>query len=112
AWQWRNRVHIAEKTQKILNERQVASRVLPLPFLVPYFRSCGEVEDEQLQDAWARLLAAAITDDAAQHVAFVQTLQQLSPLDVRVLNALIRNEAIGAHDERVAAIVGATGLSA
>jgi hypothetical protein len=88
-WQWENRVKIADKTQRILAERRITTRVLPPDFLLPFIRDCGDTSDETLQDAWARLLTAAIEDDANQHIAFVRVLSGISATDAKVLQAII-----------------------
>lgn len=89
-WQWRNRVRIAERAHQMIEESGIARRVLPPDFLLPLIRDCGDTSDETLQEAWARLLAAAVADDAAQHIGFVHILKQLAPADAKVLDALVK----------------------
>lgn len=109
-WQWKNRVRIAEKFRRIVETKQIAARVLPPSFLIPLIRDCGDVEDENLQDAWARLLASAVENESAEHVGFATLLKQMAPSDARVLQALIR-EGPFARTQRVAALTKITGFS-
>ena len=102
-WQWQNRVRIATKVEKILDDRDIPRRILLPDFLLPLMRDCGDAADDDLQSAWANLLVAAIESDASEHVAFISTLKQLSPLDARVLNALINHGYIK-RDERATVI--------
>jgi len=109
-WQWKNRVRIAERVDEMLRSKEVARRVLPPDFLVPLLRSCGDASNESIQEAWARLLVAAVASDDAQYIAYVRTLQQLSPSDVRVLDALIRSTPTDDRKERAEHLSQITGL--
>lgn len=111
AWQWANRVRVAEKAEILITEKKIVKRVLPPSFLVPLIRSCGDADDETLQQAWARLLVDAVADDDSQHIAFVRTLEQLSPIDVRVLDYMIHNQAMPRGEDRTNAIANGCALS-
>jgi hypothetical protein len=104
-------VRIAERVDEILRSKQVARRVLPPDFLVPLLRSCGDASQETMQEAWARLLASAVISDEAQYIAYVRTLEQLSPSDVRVLDALIRTTPTDDRNERAERLSSITGLA-
>jgi hypothetical protein len=108
-WQWLNRVNIAGKVEKILEERKVAARVLPPDFIFPAIRECGDAADDDLQTAWARLLAGAIEDDKNARVAFVHTLKQLSPTDAKVLTTIV--ERGPESTKRIKQIAAAMGLA-
>jgi hypothetical protein len=89
-WQWRNRIAIFEKFDRIRQQRKLAIHVLPPEFLLPLIRECGDTSDEKLQDAWARLLAAAIEHESNQHIGFIQVLSGISSTDAKVLTAIVQ----------------------
>lgn len=88
AWQWRNRIRIADKAQKILREVNVNPHVLPPGFLLPLLVAAGNTEEESLQDMWANLLANAAHDVALQQRMYIYTLERLSPDDASVFGEL------------------------
>jgi hypothetical protein len=91
AWQWQNRIRIAHRAARLLEECEVAERVLPAGFLVPLLDRAGNVDDPTLEEMWARLLCAGVRDPGAAHPAFITLLSQLS-----------RNEAVLlSHSERL-----------
>lgn len=87
-WQWRNRIRIAEKAQRLLEESKVAARVLPRGFLLPLLEAAGNCEEDSLQDLWARLLANATADDGAQLSIHIETLRRLSPGDAAIFSRM------------------------
>lgn len=109
AWQWSNRVRIAEKVESRLEAHSVARRVLLPDFLLPLIRDCGDAGDEHLQDLWADLLVSAIENQDAEHVAFLKTIGQFSPTDARVLKTML---TIGyrKRNERAKAIADELGI--
>jgi Abortive infection alpha/Protein of unknown function (DUF2806) len=109
-WQWQNRIRIAERAQRIMEEKKIAVKILPPDFLIPLIRDCGDVSDETLQEAWARLLAEAVSNDEAQHISYVHTLKQLSPNDAKVALALIEAGPVS-RDERLDELAKLTSLT-
>lgn len=89
-WQWKNRIRIAEKAQKILDEKKIAAKVIPPGFLIPLLEAAGNVEDETLQDMWASLLASSVESETSQHPAFVAVLSSLSIEEATLLDYLNR----------------------
>lgn len=85
AWQWKNRSKNAEKVSKIMEEDQVGQRVLPTGFSLELFDAAGNVEDQNLQDLWANLLASAVADEDKAHPMLVNRLRQLAPAGARML---------------------------
>jgi len=109
-WWWSNRLRIAERCAAKLKERGIAIRALPLDFAVPFLRECGNTENPDLQEWWAELLTSAIGDESYSHVAFVHTLQSMSPADVRFLDVMLSSEPVQ-RDERFEVVAKASGLS-
>lgn len=90
AWQWANRCRIAAKAQAIMEKNGTAAKVLPKGFLLPLIEATGNVEDDDLQDLWAQLLASGAQDAEAQHPAFIETLRRMNAEDARSLRELHR----------------------
>jgi Abortive infection alpha len=96
---WR-REHLAviwHKAKERLRERGIeAPAVAPLKLLGPILSAAADENREELQDLWARLLAAALSPDrqARFRLAFISTLKQMDPFDAVVFSALV--EAGGA----------------
>ena len=103
-WQWTNRIRIAEKAERLVDKNKASLRVLPNSFLIPLLRESGDVDDENLQDAWAQLLAASIEDDVAQHTGFVHLLKQLVPIDAQVIRSMLQVGFCKDDEERTQAI--------
>lgn len=92
AWQWMNRIRIANKAQKIMDENEVAAKVVPAGFLVPLLEAAGNVEDETLQDMFARLLVSGVESEDNQHPAFVRMVQELSVQEAQIVKTLWEQE--------------------
>jgi len=88
-WQWINRLRIADHVDEILRKRGIKQREMDPGFLLPFLRDCGDVSSELLQETWARLLVAAIECESNEHIAFVNTLRNLTATDVQVMNCMI-----------------------
>jgi len=118
AWQWQNRIRIAVRASEIIEQQQIARRVLPPGFLLPLLEAAGNVEDPDLQHLWASLLASAVGDDSSQHPLYIATLRGMDGADARLLRRLAlhatRETAITvpaeAGDDRSAARLIALGL--
>lgn len=78
AWQWANRIRIANRAREILDKYSVPEQVLPTGFLVPLLDQIGNVDQPELQNLWAQLLASAVESELARHPSFVSILSQLS----------------------------------
>jgi hypothetical protein len=109
AWQWQNRIRIAERANALLEKNHVARRVLPPGFLVPLLDAAGNVDDPNLQELWAQLVAAAVEKDENVHPMFVEALRSLSNHEaVYFQNELARQAA--AHGDERAPIADARGM--
>ena len=109
-WQWKNRITILEKAKQILEQKGIKERRLNPEFFLPFIQESGNSESEELQNAWAALLAGAVEDDSCEHVGFVNTLANLSAVDVRVLDCMI-HQPFAERDERKKMIANQLGLS-
>ena len=88
AWRWQNRIRIGAKARQKVEE--VRGNTVPVPpaFLLPFLEAAGDVDSEELQDLWARLLASVATGAAEHHPAFVRTPQQFSAVEAHLLTWL------------------------
>ncbi|MEN6335474.1 MAG: Abi-alpha family protein [Phycisphaerales bacterium] len=84
-WRLKNQVRLMVKAKEWLEQKKVdPAKVLPDIF-VPILDEGSKVEDEQLSDMFASLLASHLdskTQDRV-HPSFPKVLSQLSPLDAR-----------------------------
>lgn len=108
-WQWKNRINILFKADRILRDRGVTPRKVSRDFFLPYFQDAGNVEEDSLQEAWAKLLAAVIEDSTAERIAYTNTLKNFNAVDVQVLDCMVR---IGYRTpkDRTQAIANAAGI--
>jgi len=109
-WQWCNRINIAEKAYRKLQEKNIDPRALPPSFAVPLLRDAGDVEDEFLQDLWAALITSATADDRNVNIAFVDILHSMNPSDAIFLDAVLRTQHAG-RDGRIEAVMNASTLT-
>jgi hypothetical protein len=92
AWRWANRIRIAEKAAKRLAETEMEAKVLPPGFLIPLLDTCGNVDDESMQDMWASLLTEGVRDESSQQATYRKTLEALTPGDAKWIMSLRRDE--------------------
>lgn len=88
-WRWRNRLRVAAKAAKLLEESKVAAKITPPGFLLPLLEAAGDSDDEAVQDLWGKLLAAGIEKESARHPAFRKTIERMSGDDGRFLEKFI-----------------------
>lgn len=87
-WQWKRRLDILERAERILADRRVSIRELSPGFTIPFLEGAGNVDSAELQNLWAGLLAFAVEDDHAQHPMFIRILKDLNADEARLLFAL------------------------
>jgi hypothetical protein len=96
-WQWVNRIKIAARAQEIMDENAVAARVVPKGFILPLVDIAGNVDEPDLQELFAHLIANGAADEKAQRRQFAETLKMLSAEDARFFIALARMEGEAFH---------------
>jgi Abortive infection alpha len=83
-----------QRTRERLRERGIAEPEPPsLKHAIPLLQAAADEENEELQDLWSRLLAAAMdpTRRDALRQSFIQTVKQMDPMDALVLKAICDN---------------------
>lgn len=86
---WQRQVRFFERANEILEELDVENtRVVPPKFALPIITHASLEEEDDLQDIWARLTANAMdpTFDDEIRYAYIEIIQGLNPVDVRILN--------------------------
>lgn len=87
----RNFAKMSAKTEDILRQRRVKETISVSPSIaIPLVEAARDEGREELQDVWAKLLAAAMDPARTSLVrlSLVQAVKQLDPLDARILNEL------------------------
>lgn len=89
---WERRVRLMKRAEQFLAEQglEAPTRHVPMKIALPIFEAASLEEDDELQDTWARLLVNAADADSAVDVerGFVTILQDLGPLEARLLQAI------------------------
>jgi abortive infection alpha-like protein len=78
------------KTEERLHARRVEGHEPSLSIALPIFVAAADENREELQDIWARLLAAAADPARAKsfRLAFIETAKKMDPLDAAVLQGI------------------------
>lgn len=89
---WERQVRLMDRADEFLAQRgqSFPNRKLPLNLAIPILQAGSLEEDDKLQDRYASLLASAADASAQIEIrrAFVSILEDLTPLDVEVLDAI------------------------
>src|SRR5580704_10526643 len=83
-----------QRTRERLEHRGIADPEPPsLKNSIPILEAAADEENEELQDLWSRLLAAAMDPNRrdAMRQSFIQTVKQMDPMDALVLKAVRDN---------------------
>ena len=88
---WQRQISLIEKAEKIIDQKQLSATFRPISpkLALPIFHSASIEDEESMHDIWAKLLVASL-DPAMKtpRTAFVEIINQLEPLDVRILKQL------------------------
>jgi hypothetical protein len=89
---WERQQAYINKAETIMRARGISAptRELPLPFAVPLLTAAVLEEDDELRDAWARLLVNAgnSATEMELRTAYVEILRGMSAFDVKILSKL------------------------
>jgi hypothetical protein len=92
-----NIVRIVEKARERLKARGVEPTEPPsLSLLLPILVAAAEESRDELQDIWARLLAAAADPSRVKsfRIAFIEAVKKMDPLDAAVLETANRLNSV------------------
>jgi len=99
-WKWKNQIHIVKKAKSHLESIGLQPKAPPLKIIVPLLESASLEEDTNIQEMWSKLLASALVDSATIVPNHIDTLKQLSPAEVRVLDLMYGQYNAGLADDK------------
>lgn len=89
---WERQIRLFKRSHEFLqmNGLSAPTRSVPLKLAIPIIQGASLEEDDDLQDRWAALLVNAANAEFHSEVrrAYVVILEQLTALDVQILDAL------------------------
>jgi Abortive infection alpha len=83
-------VALWQKTRERLQDRRIDPQLPSLKYAIPILEAAAVEENEELQDLWSRLLAAAMDPNRrdAMRQSFLTVVKQMDPTDVLVFKAI------------------------
>ena len=89
---WERQVRLMQKVDELLEELgfKGPTRAVPLKVAIPLLQAASIEDDDSLQDKWANLLVNAANANSGVEIgrAYVEILQQISPLEAKLLDAV------------------------
>ncbi len=82
-WKARNTALVLVRARAIMDDEKIEVREVPRSWVLPLLDVAGNVEDPDLQEMWARLLASGVAADEHRHPMWVKILAQMSAEDAR-----------------------------
>ncbi|MCE9637136.1 MAG: DUF4393 domain-containing protein [Planctomycetes bacterium] len=86
-WRHGNMTLLLARTAEVLDKRGVEPRPIPIAVLFPLLEAASLVDDVDLTEMWAQLLASGVEADEHQHPMWVRILAQMSAVDARAFAA-------------------------
>jgi hypothetical protein len=108
-WRIKNLLGSMEKTNQILVERGIKPAPISKKLVYQFLDGASKEEDETLQQLWAGLLATALQGHQT-HPAYPTILEQITPLEARILNILFLESKNPLSEVPVAASIRAIPL--
>jgi hypothetical protein len=89
---WERQLRLMERAEEFMQEVGIdaPTRALQMKLAIPLFQAASLEEDDALQDLWAKLLVNAIDGENGIDLqrAHISILEQLTPLEVRILERI------------------------
>ena len=88
---WERQIRLMQRAQTFLalSGMEAPNRAVPMKLAIPIMQGASLEEDDSLQDRWAALLVNAATISFGEvRRSYVSILEQLTPLDVQILDVL------------------------
>jgi len=104
-WRFKNQVNIIVQAKRFIEQKGIQPGKIPLKTLAPLLEHSSWEEDPDMQSKWASLLANAANPKYSYdiHLAYVEILNQLTPLEARLLDLLF-NEYEGTPSDKKQAL--------
>ena len=82
-----------QRTRERLRDRGIDPEPPSLKYAIPILEAAADEENEELQDLWSRLLAAAMDPNRrdAMRQSFIATVKRMDPIDALVFKAIHDN---------------------
>ncbi|MDR3502215.1 MAG: Abi-alpha family protein [Legionella sp.] len=99
-WRWQNKIKILQKANKFLESRDIDPKSLPEPFpyeiVIPLLEASGEATDDTISTMFSNLLADSLDPVTSRliHPSYGKVLNQLAPIDVRILVGLFSETSV------------------
>jgi len=87
-WRWSKQVDIIKKAQVKIESSGLSKKQIPLKVLIPIIQNSSLEEDPAIQDKWANMLANAATGNVEVSPNYTAILNELSPLEVSILDQI------------------------
>jgi len=89
---WERQVRLMKRADEVLRSLglEAPSRPVPLKVAIPLLQAASVEENDELQDRWVNLLVNAANKDSGVEIrrAYVEILEQISPLEARILDVI------------------------
>ena len=98
-YRFKNELKMLAKAEKMMADAGFSPKVLPIKLLLPLLEHAALEEDNDMQTRWAALLANAANpnEDVEVRSLFPDTLNQLSPNEAKLLDAIF-NKTLAEHE--------------
>jgi len=97
---FKNSLRTFERAKQLLAEHEIEPQQVNIKILIPVLEGASLEEDDGLVEKWAGLLASASANEPF-HPSFPQLLNELSPLDARILDYAFEEAERRGHDRSV-----------
>lgn len=84
-------VEVAAEVRARIDRAGIAPRQLPPSFIRKFIEGAGDAVDGKIKSMWAKLMAAAVADDIAQHPALSSALSRMTSDDARIIEWIDAN---------------------
>lgn len=90
-------IQIGQRAALKLDQAGVSPMLLPTSFIRPFIESASQVDDPELHECWANLLASAASDYRSRHPSFLNTLPDFGSGDAIVLKRIVEEDVRGMY---------------
>ena len=89
---WERQLRLMKRAEEVLHSLglETPSRAVPLKIAIPLLQAASIEENDELQDKWVNLLVNAANSGSGIEIsrAYVEILEQISPLEARILDVI------------------------
>jgi hypothetical protein len=89
---WERQVRLMKRAEEFLRSvgLEAPTRPVALKIAIPLLQAASVEENDELQDRWVNLLVNAANKDSGVEIqrAYVEILEQISPLEARILDVI------------------------